>query len=74
MSCNLPIQGGVKEPVDCKCYGAVMSAYVGLIKAGKPPSVALEAAQIVYCYHHPEDTTANQFLTVERWINERHLH
>ena len=74
MSCNLPIQNGIKEPADCKCYGAVMSAYGGLIKAGNPPSVALEAAQIVYGYHHPEDTTANQFLTVERWINESHLH
>ncbi len=74
MSCNLPIQTGVKEPEDCKCHGAVMRTYSNLIKAGRPDTIALEAAKIVYGYHHPEDTKANQALTVERWVNEENLH
>jgi len=74
MSCDLPVQEGVKSPSDCKCYGAVMRTYSGLVGTGNPPSVALDAAKIVYGYHHPEDTKANQNLTVERWINAHHLH
>lgn len=73
MSCNLPVQENVKEPADCKCYGAVMRAYGGLTDSGLPHATALEAAQIVYAYHHPEDSKADQKLTVERWINESHL-
>ena len=68
------IQSGVKEPEDCKCHGAVMRAYDSLIGNGLPQSIALDAARIVYGYHHPEDTKHNQNLTVERWVNETHLH
>ena len=74
MSCNIPVQEGVKQAADCKCYGAVMRAYVGLSESGVPHSFALEAARIVYDYHHPEDSKADQFLTVERWINEERIH
>lgn len=74
MSCNLPIQEGVKQARDCKCYGAVMRAYGGLLKSGTPRNVALEAALIVYGYHHPEDSLADQALTVERWVNQESLH
>ena len=74
MSCNLPIEKGVKSASECKCYGAVMRAYGGLIEAGQPKTVALEAAKIVFGYHHPEDSLMSQALTVERWINEESLH
>ena len=74
MSCNLPVEEGVKEAEDCKCFGAVMKAYGALIKAGQPECVALEAAQIVYSYHHPEDLKPTATLTVERWIHADHIH
>lgn len=73
MSCNLPIQTGVKKPADCKCYGAVMRTYRGM--SDEPHTVALEAAQRVYAFHHPEDSKADARLTVERWITaEEHVH
>jgi hypothetical protein len=67
MACDLPIEDGVKSPADCKCYGAVMRTYHAIAK-DVPNSVAMEAAQRVYQYHHPEDSKANAHLTVERWI------
>lgn len=74
MSCNLPIQDGVKKAQDCKCHGAVMRTYGGLSQSGVPHNVALEAASIVYGYHHPEDSKDDKNLTVERWVNEEKLH
>ncbi len=74
MTCNLPIQNGVKEAADCKCYGAVMKAYGALVEAGQPESVALEAAKIIYSYHHPEDSVQDAYLTVERWTSAGHVH
>ncbi len=74
MSCNIPVQEGVKNADDCKCYHAVMRAYISLCEYGQPRSVALEAARIVYGYHHPEDKKSDQALTVERWVNEGSLH
>ena len=75
MPCNIPVQNGVKDASkDCKCHGAVMRAHGSLVEAGQPESIALEAAKIVYNHHHPEDTKADQALTVERWVNEENLH
>lgn len=74
MSCQTPVQEGVKQAADCKCHGAVMRAYTRLNLLGVPYGVALEAAQIIYNFHHPEDCKADQLLTVERWINEESLH
>ena len=74
MSCNLPIEKGVRRAADCKCYGAVMRTYKCLKHSGNPDSIALEAAQIVYSYHHPEDSKQDQRLTVERWVNQGSLH
>ncbi|MGH1404419.1 MAG: hypothetical protein ACRBDL_09255 [Alphaproteobacteria bacterium] len=74
MSCNIPVRSGVKSASECKCYKAVMRAYDGLVEAGEPESVAIDAARIVYGYHHPEDSLADQTLTVERWVNDTHLH
>ncbi len=74
MCCNLPVQAGVKKAADCKCYGAVMNAYGALIRAGQPSSVALEAAKIVYAYHHPEDAPFDAALTVESWVHENRVH
>lgn len=72
MSCNLPVQKGVKKAADCKCYGAVMRTYAGM--SDEPEHVALEAAQRVYRYHHPEDSKEDAHLTVERWIHETRVH
>ncbi|MCC6597312.1 MAG: hypothetical protein IT559_00795 [Alphaproteobacteria bacterium] len=74
MCCDLPVQTGVKQAADCKCYGAVMKAYTTLAQAGRPLSVALEAAKIVYTYHHPEDSQFNAALTVERWVQQDRVH
>ncbi len=74
MSCNIPVETGVKSAADCKCYKAVMRAYDGLVQSGQPHIFALEAAGIVYGYHHPEDAMPDRCLTVERWINEERLH
>ncbi len=73
MSCNLPIQKGVKKAADCKCYSAVMRTYKSMI-SDEPHSVALEAAQRVYRFHHPEDSKIDAHLTVESWIASEHLH
>ena len=74
MSCDIPVEKDVKSPSDCKCHQAVMNAYGNLIAAGQPETVALEAATIVYGYHHPEDSPKTQALTVERWTSEENLH
>lgn len=74
MCCDSPVQNGVRNAADCKCYKAVMRAYGGLIAAGQPQSTALEAATIVYRHHHPEETPAIAGLTVERWTHEKSLH
>lgn len=72
MTCNIPVQDGVREPADCKCYGAVMRAYGAL--CDQPRVVAMEAAVRVYRYHHPEDNKRDAHLTVERWLAEGHVH
>ncbi len=73
MSCNIPVQNGVREPADCKCYGAVLRTYKGL--SDEPTHVAMEAAQRVYRYHHPEDSKEDAFLTVQRWVtSDEHVH
>ena len=46
-----------------------MRTYKSMINEN-PESIALEAAQRVYRYHHPEDSKMHAHLTVERWVNE----
>ncbi len=72
MACNIPVQIGVKQPADCKCYKAVMRTYQAM--SDEPDHIALEAAQRVYRYHHPEDSKLDAHLTVERWVNETRVH
>ena len=74
MPCNIKPVEGLKEPADCKCYGAVMNAYAGMVRAKCPESVAREVAQRVYTYHHPEDPKEKASLTVERWLYAGHAH
>ena len=74
MSCNIPVETGVRQPAECKCYSAVMCAYEGMISSGQPVHIARDVAINVYSYHHPEDSKADQALTVDRWVNEGHLH
>lgn len=72
MTCDIPVEKGVKNAADCKCYGAVMRTYKAM--SDEPEHVALEAAQRVYRHHHPEDSKHIAHLTVERWINETRVH
>ena len=74
MACNLKPVEGVKEPADCKCYGAVMRTYKGMTNSKCPDSVAREAALRVYQFHHPEDPSDKAALTVESWIYAGHAH
>jgi hypothetical protein len=61
------------DPVRCKCQGAVLNTYSSLLKS-VPHNVALEAAQIVYGHHHPEDCKGDRAITVERWVNASNFH
>ena len=72
MTCNLPIEQGVKEAADCKCYGAVMRTFKCM--SDEPFGIAFQAALRVYRYHHPEDKKHDARLTVERWVNAEHIH
>ena len=67
----IPLCEGVRQPQDCKCYGAVMRTFTAL--QDEPHNVALEAACRVYCYHHPDDDKRDAFLTVQRWTSEAHV-
>lgn len=72
MACNLPVQKGVRNAADCKCYGAVMRTFQGL--SDEPQQIAMEAAIRVYRHHHPEDSKENANLTVERWVSAGNMH
>lgn len=72
MACNLKPVEGVKEPADCKCYGAVMRTFKGM--SDEPEHVAFEAALRVYQFHHPEDPKDRAMLTVETWIHAESHH
>lgn len=74
MTCNLKPVEGVKEPADCKCYGAVLRTFKTLKAANCPEVVAREAALRVYRFHHPEDQKHKAQLTVESWIYAGHAH
>lgn len=68
MPCNIEMAEGVKEPADCKCYGAVLRTYKSMLASHAPEPVAKEAAIRVYRYHHPEDPKNAAHLTVESWV------
>ncbi|MEM7650794.1 MAG: hypothetical protein AAF204_01770 [Pseudomonadota bacterium] len=72
MSCDIPVQKGVRKAADCRCYGAVMRTYKGM--SDEPDHIAMEAAKRVYRYHHPEDSAEDASLTVERWITDERVH
>tara|TARA_B100001989_G_scaffold247920_2_gene220797 strand:- start:2223 stop:2447 length:225 start_codon:yes stop_codon:yes gene_type:complete len=74
MSCNVKVEDNAKDPVRCKCQGAVLRSYKGLIEAGQPEVNALEAAKIVYRHHHPEDSKECAGLIVERWVYAEKFH
>jgi len=74
MPCNLPVENGVRDPSDCKCYSAVMRTYKSMVHDNEPAHIAIEAAQRVYRFHHPEDSKKDANLTVERWVMAKNLH
>ena len=69
---SIPVCDGVREPQDCKCYGAVMRTFTAL--QDEPHHIALEAACRVYCYHHPNDNKRDAYLTVQRWVSAEQIH
>lgn len=73
MACRTITFDGANDPERCKCKGAVLRAYGSLVKE-QPVYRAMDAARRVYRHHHPEDSTENAALTVERWVNEEHFH
>jgi len=56
----------------CECYKAVMRAYGAMIN-DVPQHVALEAAQRIYCHHHPKTPQMDANLMVEHWVNQSHV-
>ena len=74
MSCKPQTYEGDLKSQGCKCHKAVLRAYGGLVDAGQPEKIALEAAKAVYKFHHPEDCVTKASLTVERWLHEERLH
>ena len=58
----------------CRCRGAVERAYAGMIAGGAPDSVAMEAAERVFRYHHPESSERHARDTVETWLFSGPLH
>ena len=49
-------------------------AYSGMIASGAPDSVAMEAAERVFRYHHPESSERHARDTVETWLFSGPLH
>ena len=76
MSCIIPVENGVRDAADCKCYSAVMRAYKTMCAdSDVPDKMAEEVAVRVYRHHHPEDTPQDAMLTVQCWITaEEHVH
>lgn len=74
MACKPETIAGLKEPADCKCYGAVLRTYNAMKKSECPETVAREAAIRVYRFHHPEDPKNQAALTVETWLHAERLH
>lgn len=59
---------------NCKCYRAVMKAYIQMSEdRDLPKTAALEAAQRVYSFHRPFEDPLAALVTVERWINQDHI-
>lgn len=52
----------------CDCRSAVTRAYRSLLGSGTSPTVALEAATRIYCYHHPEASLDMALTAVEAWV------
>ena len=73
----------VMEPEDCgpgsdrdgcRCRIAVERAFAGMIASGAPDSVAKEAAERVFRYHHPDCSERHARDTVETWLFTGPLH
>lgn len=69
MSCTKLILNE-QNTASCKCYNAVLQAYKGLLSAGRPEICAIQAARIVYNYHHPEVPRDEAALVVDHWVHE----
>ncbi len=73
MPCQTPLNDPASDPIRCKCQNAVLRAYRELVK-NLPEGNAMEAACLVYGYHHPEDSPEECTLIVERWVHAENLH
>lgn len=55
----------------CQCKTATLRAYDELRARGEPVHVAMEAASVVYRYHHPEFTTQSAIGSIAGWLMNR---
>jgi hypothetical protein len=56
------------------CRPAVIRAYTAFVALGEPRSHALEAAVVVYRWHHPEVPFARAVQTVLGWVPRGLVH
>jgi hypothetical protein len=56
------------------CRPAVERAFIELSALGVPQAHAVEAALIVYCFHHPEIPVQAAVTDVTRWTIGQTLH
>ena len=73
-SCREVTFDGANDAERCRCKGATLKAYHGMLQHGAAEGEAVQAAFKIYCYHHPCDTAENAHLTVERWIYAERAH
>lgn len=59
---------------DCRCRPAVERAFSGMLLKGRSESDALEVAERVYRYHHPELPPPQVREVVQIWVYRGQLH
>ncbi len=59
---------------DCRCRPAVERAFSGMLLKGCSESDALEVAERVYRYHHPELPVAQAREVVQIWVYRGQFH
>lgn len=60
-----------KHDQRCRCKVATLRAYDELRSRGEPIRIAMEAASVVYRYHHPEFSPHNAVQSIAGWLLNR---
>ena len=53
---------------ECRCKAATLRAFDELRARQEPVKTALEAATLVFRFHHPEISIENTLFTVSAWL------